>query len=268
MASLRSAARTLAESLLARDDPTSIVLGHLAGWKLPRSVARRNLNMVLGRYERPIQGVIRAHVTPGDCAYDIGANVGFFSLLLASLVGTGGTVHAFEPSAPEADSADALVRCNDLGRIVQVHRMAVSNATGESTLLSSGLTGILLDAPRNNGRYADSSAHRVQTMMLDDFVFGRGNTPPDFIKLDVESAEAMVLAGAQRVLTEARPRMLVEMHGRTAARDTLALLLRARYDCAHVLTSALAPLRSPDDLHDVFRPGVGTAHVLALPRGS
>lgn len=268
MPALRSVTRTVAAFVLVRNDPSSILLGHLAGWKLPQSVASRNLNMLLGRYERTIQGVIRHHVAPGQCAYDIGANVGFFTLLLASLVGNGGTVHAFEPSTPEADSLDSLVRCNDIGGFVYVHRTAVSNATGASTLLSSGLTGILIDAPRSNGKYAGSSAYSVQTTTLDDFVFGKGNAPPDFIKLDVESAEAMVLAGAQRVLMEARPRMLIEMHGRTAARDTLAQLLRARYDCAHVLTTALAPLHSPDDLHDVFRPGVGTAHVLAMPRGS
>lgn len=268
MLSLRAVTHSLAASVLVRDDPASILLGQLAGWKLPRSVASRNLNMVLGRYEKPIQGVIRNHVAPGQCAYDIGANVGFFTLLFASLVGNLGTVHAFEPSTPEADSAEGLVRCNDIGGFTHVHRTAVSNATGVSTLLSSGLTGILLDAPRNDGQYTGSSASSVRTTTLDDFVFGRGNAPPDFMKVDVESAEAMVLAGAPRVLSETRPRMLIEVHGRTAARDVLACLIRARYDCFHIRDASRTVLHSPDDLHAIFRPGVGTAHVLALPRGA
>jgi FkbM family methyltransferase len=258
--------RRLAASVLLRGDPTPILSGSLRGWKLPRQVAHNHLNMVLGRYERLMQTVIRDNVTSGDCAYDIGANVGFFSLLLASLVGPCGRVHAFEPSPPEADSVDALVRCNALGGIVHVHRMAISDATGHSSFLSSGLTGILANAPRNQGQYAASESTKVQTTTLDDFVFTRGHPAPRFMKIDVESAEVMVLAGAQRVLAVVRPAMLIELHGRSAAQYTLSSLFAARYDCLHIRKSGNVPLRTSADLDDVFRPKMGTTHVVALPQ--
>jgi FkbM family methyltransferase len=127
--------------------------------------------MALGRYERLIQTVICSNVARGEHAYDIGANVGFFSLLLASLVGPCGKVHAFEPSPPEADAIDALVGCNDLAKIVHIHRMAVSDETGHSTFLSSGLTGMLANAPQSKGKHVGVMTQSVPTTTLDDFVF-------------------------------------------------------------------------------------------------
>lgn len=258
--------RHLAASVLLRGDPTPILTGHLRGWKLPRQVARDHLNMALGRYERLIQTVICSNVARGEHAYDIGANVGFFSLLLASLVGPCGKVHAFEPSPPEADAIDALVGCNNLAKIVHIHRMAVSDETGHSTFLSSGLTGMLANAPQSKGEHVGVMTQSVPTTTLDDFVFARGHPPPNFVKIDVESAEAMVLAGAERVLAVNRPTMLIELHGRRAAQHALSRLFNARYDCLHVQPSGNVSLRTSDDLDQVFRPTVGTTHVLARPK--
>ncbi len=74
----------------------------------------------------------------------------------------------------------------------------------------------------------------VQSITLDEYVYGRRNLAPDLLKIDVESAEAAVIRGAEELLTKKRPKMLIEVHGPNSSRDTIVQVLAYNYRIEHV----------------------------------
>lgn len=163
---------------------------------------------VLGTAEPQLQTLLRAHLRPGDTLYDLGANVGYFTLVGASLVGPTGHVVAFEPSARNAAALRRNVAMNNLTQVV-VREMAVSD--------SVGLAGF---CPGDNDQSGTLGAGpcTVATTTIDHEVRGTGCIP-DVLKIDVEGAEDRVLAGAARTLAEHRPLVVCELHVDMASLD-------------------------------------------------
>ncbi len=87
-----------------------------------------------GDYEQPVQQALASLARPGDVCYDIGANLGFFSILLGRLVGPTGVVHAFEPVPANAVAIERNARLNDLDNVC-VMRVALTRSDGEAELL-------------------------------------------------------------------------------------------------------------------------------------
>ena len=86
--------------LYAQNRDAIVLSGVASGLKFnsgPASAA-----YALGRNERPVQEALATYLQPGDVFYDVGANVGFFTIVGAKLVGTAGRVYAFEPVAANA----------------------------------------------------------------------------------------------------------------------------------------------------------------------
>jgi FkbM family methyltransferase len=169
----------------------------------------------LGSNERAVQEAFERLVAPGSVAYDVGANVGFFTLVLARLVGPAGYVYAFEPAAENA----ALVRQN-MARNHFDHVLVVCRAAGTSTGPQ------LLQVSAYSGGHALQEAEAppdqvgslpVEVVALDDFVAQAGVRPPDVVKIDVEGFELGVLQGMRRILAERQPALLVEVDDGTIA---------------------------------------------------
>jgi FkbM family methyltransferase len=212
-----------------------------------------------GDSELPVQQTLARHVRPGHVVYDVGANVGFFSVLAARLVGPRGKVYAFEPVPDNATLAVENARRNDFGN-VEVIGKAVDRASGRAQIaLARYAGGSMLSTV---GRPPDDTGTTlaVEAVSLDDFVFRDGAPPPDVVKVDVEGAELGVLEGMRRLLREHRPVVLYEVDDEDAA------VARRKYDaCARLLEDAgyeVAPLE--DSYADS---GWRVAHGLGLPRG-
>jgi FkbM family methyltransferase len=160
---------------------------------------------VLGTNERATQEFIAAHLQPGGTFYDVGANVGFFTLLGARLVGPGGRVYAYEPLPRTA----ALLRAN-AGRNgfehVEVVEAAVAAREGEAEL---ALGSSDQDPHLAHGRGEATVTVAVVTL---DGELARGRRPPTLVKIDAEGAESEVLAGMESVLTAHRPVVVCEIH--------------------------------------------------------
>lgn len=262
---IRTIVKAAAQQMFVRHPTTNICLGKLRGRRLPYRIASRNLSMVFGTYERDIQRVIQKHAANASVAYDVGAHVGFFSLFLADLAPTA-MVFAFEPSPDEAQLIRDLIGCNSLQLRVSVEEFAVCD-TSATLRFHRGLgsfTGILDKATESRSQ-AGPNTLDVKGITLDDFVFRSGHPAPDFMKIDVESAEPLVLKGAERLLADKRPRMLIEVHGPTACKETIEQLLRHRYAVGVLDHGALQPVTAPDQLRDRFRKNKWTHHILALP---
>jgi len=151
--------------------------------------------MVVDRYEQATTDLFRQLLQPGMLVVDIGAHVGYFSLLAAELVGSGGTVYAFEP---EPNNHALLKKNIELNSYSNIHaiRKAVSNKCGSTQLflsaLDSGSHSIYAAAAR--GVTGNSL---VSTTTLDAFLKGQGWPSVDLVKIDVEGAELTVLEGME-----------------------------------------------------------------------
>ncbi len=174
----------------------------------------------LGSYEIHKRMAFEDRITPGAVVFDIGANVGFYSLLAGELVGDSGHVYAFEPSPRNVGFIRKHIRLNHFDHIT-VFEAAVSDHTGEAFFD--------LGASIATGHLADQGALRVDLVCLDDLLAQGKLRPPDFMKVDVEGAEYDVLCGAQQLLADCRPILFLDTHGRDAHAPTIALLQEIGY---------------------------------------
>jgi FkbM family methyltransferase len=164
--------------------------------------------------------------------YDVGANIGFASLALAKRVGRTGRVVAFEPLAENAKLLRSGIQHSRL-RNVQVLQYAVSDAAGETIIrvAGNGATASIV-WHRNNPQ---ARAITVKTAAIDELVEARVIPPPQFVKIDVEGAEAYVITGMRRTIAKASPVIFVECSdaGRQTSWDILSAL---HYRCQSAMT--------------------------------
>ena len=162
-----------------------------------------------GGGEPEVQEALQQHLRPGMTFYDIGANIGFFSLLAARLVGNDGAVLAFEADPDVAARLREHVSRNSMNWIA-VEQQAVWSETG---VVPFARTDPANSPDRGLGHVAEEGIGgtiEVQAISLDDYSCAHG--APDFLKCDVEGAEVEVFRGAQRLLRDKRPRIICEMH--------------------------------------------------------
>jgi FkbM family methyltransferase len=167
---------------------------------------------VLRSEEEPrVQQAIEVYLRRGMTFYDLGANIGFFSLIAARLVGHGGCVIAFE-----ADPVIAARLRGNLGRNGFEHAFVEGKAVWrESCAVAFACADVTRSSDRGVGYISanrDEAANIicVESVSLDDYCLS--HPPPDFIKCDVEGAEDEVFRGAANTLRRWHPTIVSEMH--------------------------------------------------------
>ena len=171
------------------------------------SVARALRNK--GRYEKDWTAWMRANITAGMHALDIGANVGYYTVLLASLVGPEGRVIACEPDPGNAALLRRSVAENQFSQ-VHVVEAAVTDAEGRATLHQDAAWHGVHSLARENCVNAGGAQVEVATTTVDALLSGAGHGA-DFVKIDAQGAEAGILRTASRLLTQARAQVLMEL---------------------------------------------------------
>jgi FkbM family methyltransferase len=207
-----------------------IAAGGLAGYTLQLDLQTEK-DYWLGTYEPELEQAAGRLVPPGAVVYDVGANIGYTALLLAKAAGQGGRVYAFEALPDNLARLQRNVALNGMTDRIRVVPAAVTQATGPVRFLvhaSGGMGKVEGSAGRTDETYP--SELLVEGLSLDDFVFGQGNPPPQVIKMDIEGGEVLALPGMRRVLQEARPRLLMELHGPESARAAWEALGAAGYE--------------------------------------
>ncbi|MGH9384222.1 MAG: FkbM family methyltransferase [Vicinamibacterales bacterium] len=157
----------------------------------------------LGVYELPKQRAFAAEAARSKVIFDVGANVGFYTLLAASIAGTS-RVFAFEPLPRNLAYLNQHVQLNRLAN-VQVIAAAVGNASGIVRFDDSRGPSMGLVTPRGQ--------LEVPAVALDELSASGDLPDPDLIKIDVEGSEDDVLAGAASLLSRARPTIFLATHG-------------------------------------------------------
>ncbi len=189
------------------DAPRTIDRGAGAGLRL--SAARSNLGYAMGVSEPAVQAELVHSLRPGMVFYDVGANVGFLTLIAARLVGESGSVVAFEPLAGNVELLQRNLDLNAAANVTVVRR-ALSAAAGRGRMAvadssDAGVVASLDTAP-------DATGPEVLVGTLDGTIGELGLRPPDLVKIDVEGAEVDVLGGMASTLSTAHPRLLIEIH--------------------------------------------------------
>lgn len=151
-------------------------------------------------YEVHLTAFIKEHVKPGMRIVDVGANIGYFSILCSKLVGEHGQVLAFEPNTENARLLLISAAKNQCKNI-ELFPLALSPTRGKAIFTPyQGSNGGFVAGDIDRA-ILDPNCQIVPTMPLDEMV----QKHVDLIKLDVEGAEGLVVAGATRIIKESRP---------------------------------------------------------------
>ncbi|HMD60081.1 MAG TPA: FkbM family methyltransferase [Opitutaceae bacterium] len=160
-----------------------------------------------GQHESGTERFILDNLRPGSTLVDVGANVGYFSLLAAA-VGRAKAV-AFEPQLPVADLLQRSVSHNRLDASVRVERVALSNARATARMTS---------CPGNTGHSRMARAedkelqpYPVPVATLDEWVDEHPAGPVSACKIDTEGTELRVLQGMSRLIDREGPAITVEV---------------------------------------------------------
>lgn len=168
-------------------------------------------SIVYGLLEIPVQEAMVRHLPAGGVLYDVGANLGFFSLLGARLAGPEGQVYAFEPVPETAAAVRDHAQLNGLAT-VQVISQAAAAAAGRGQLqLVDDRSWSKLEAYGEHP--ATERVIPVELVAIDDLVSSGRLPPPTLVKIDVEGGELEVLRGMTATLAQHRPAVICELHG-------------------------------------------------------
>jgi FkbM family methyltransferase len=194
------------KTLLKRLLPTKPVVIQIKGFKLciylddwavgARIALRRS-------YEPHVTGAIEHALKPGGVFLDIGANIGYYTLLAAARVGSGGKVIAFEPNPRN---------CELLGKSVELNRFA--NVTLHSYAVSDQAGSFGFSADDSNGRLTageqEIAQFQVETVVLDQFLAQEKRI--DVIKMDIEGFEGKALQGMKQLIRRHTPVIISEFN--------------------------------------------------------
>ena len=169
----------------------------------------------LGTYEAPKRRRYEDFVGPGMVAYDVGAHVGYYTLLSSILVSATGRVVAFEPLP---DNIDFLKRHIGLNRLENVQIVEAAVAERDTSMTFS------VAPSRSMGFLTKDGTLQVAVVSLDNCISQKSIPIPQVIKIDVEGAEARVLEGATELITSHLPVIFLATHGEDAHQESLALL--------------------------------------------
>jgi FkbM family methyltransferase len=187
---------------IPKETQVPILQGKLRGKKW--IVGSSNHGCWLGSYEYKKQIIFEKTIIRESVVFDLGANVGFYTLLASVLVGPSGKVFAFEPLPRNLFLLREHLRINRITN-VSIIEGAVSDRSG-STTFEEGQSSA-------TGHLSRDGKVRVATTTLDELWFKGAITTPDFIKIDIEGAEMKALVGARAMLESAKATIFLATHG-------------------------------------------------------
>ncbi len=209
------------------------------------------LNVLRGSYEQSELDFIRRTLQPGQTVLDLGANIGFFTIHIANLVGPDGRVYAFEPMAQNLDLLRRSVAENAFTERAHIEPSGVGEEPGTASFVfldpqRSASSGGSYLQPEAEPTPAGHELKRAPIVALDHYELRR---PIHFIKADIEGAEPLAFRGAEDILQSDRPTILAEINpeqlfkvSRLQPSEFLAEMDRRRYDCRLLVDGAPGPI--------------------------
>ena len=184
---------------------------------------------------------------PDGTFFDIGANYGYYSLMLASHLGPRFTVHAFEPNPPTMARLRHHCEINGLEKRIHCHSLGLSDHAGQAGLTLRG---------DNSGAAFLSEGQGIQLSTLDLFCRERKINRIDSMKIDVEGAEEKLLRGGMESLERFRPAIIIELNppalrrSGASAESVVSILKSLGYELFELHRETKRPLGTLPDGED------------------
>ena len=249
---LRRALNNAAPEGLSR---VKIAAGDLKGTRLYLNL-RTEKDYWLGTYEPELQKAIRTYVKPGMIAYDIGANIGYITLLLSKAVGDTGHVYSFEALPANIERLKQNLIPSGAYQRVTVFHAAVTNHQTPVTFLvhhSTSMGKVAGSAGRQDTTYEKTI--EVPGITLDGCIQENNLPQPDIIKLDIEGGEVLAIEAMRQTLKTAHPVLLIELHGPESAIAVGAVLKECGYQVFR--------MENPGKVIDLEHPDHWKAYIIA-----
>jgi FkbM family methyltransferase len=184
----------------------------------------------LGSYEHEKQRRFAGMIVPGSTVFDVGAHVGYYTLIAAERAGPSGRVVAFEPLPRNLRYLHQHVRMNAY-RNISIVDAAVAECSGQA-MFAEALSPSM-------GHLAPSGSVPVRQVSLDHEIAAGALPAPDVVKIDIEGAEALALRGARHTLASRHPTIFLATHGADVHHECLTFLRSLGYSLSSLDDRAL-----------------------------
>lgn len=194
-----------------------------------------------GKWEEAYTLAFLRLLRSGSTVLDVGANLGWYSMIAAPIVGRTGSIVAIEPNKRFADLLFASFEINGFENFCQVYNVAAGDRCG--------MVDLMLNVDRPGHAYArefgtfipvgetngSADAYLAQSVALDDLMISRGHDFADVIKMDIEGFEGVALRGLERHLaTRQDLRLIIEWNARmdespSPKRETAEFLVKHNF---------------------------------------
>jgi FkbM family methyltransferase len=181
--------------------------------------ATTSIRYIRGKYVKRDTDILSENVGKAEVVYDIGAHVGYFSILCSGIVGREGKVYAFEPVPMNLLFLRKHIKINKCDNI-RVFDICVSDNVGEEFFDNTEGSA--------TGHLSPEGKLKVSVNTLDNLLASGEIQPPDFIKINAEGAEQSILAGSTKIIEKFHPRFLITFHGEELRENCVRIL--SQYD--------------------------------------
>lgn len=202
-----------------------------------------------GQFEKEVTDFIDANLSAGDCFVDIGANIGFFSLLTADIVKNDGKVIAFEPTLGTYNKLTENIKLNNFKNVTP-NNIGLSDFNG-TTSFNVSLDGHdafnSFSLPKHGEQYIKQE---IKVEPLDNYYDAVKAYKNILIKIDVEGWEYSVIKGAEKILRELNPVLILEFNDENTGQaekkctDLYSLLNEYGYKLYSLHENALVPQKN------------------------
>lgn len=172
-----------------------------------------SINGVYGELDTKI---IREEIHEGDIVIDVGANIGYYTLIFAQLVGSSGKVFAFEPEPKNFEILKKNIEINNYQNIVAEQKI-VSDKSGIVKLFIAehGIVGHRINQQKSSQKFIE-----VESIILDNYIKKLNlDNKINFIKIDVEGSEPKVLEGAKEIMQKSNQLKIFTEFNREAVEE-------------------------------------------------
>jgi FkbM family methyltransferase len=166
------------------------------------------------------QGVLRFakdRIGGGSTVIDVGAHIGEWTLLFSELVGESGRVIAFEPDPVARASLKKNLEMNGISNVL-VEDKSVSDKAGKALLAAERFGSGLSSIVRTQGHGTRYNVVEVPSTTLDEYCEAQ-DISPDWIKIDAEGAEPLIVRGMRQLIEDMHPSVILEFHSDALADD-------------------------------------------------
>jgi len=173
--------------------------------------------IISGTREEQLQYILRQELEEGMVILDLGANIGFYVLLEAQIVGSKGKVYAVEPSPRNFELLNRNIELNGVKDIVETFNIGASNQKGKEKFYLSPCSNLSTFIPRSYrsaGRTEPINSKCLEVEVTDLSSFVKDKRTVDFMRMDIEGYEVEVFEGMQEALKKGNfsPKIVFECH--------------------------------------------------------